>query len=347
MNQTLVKTVTTASLLFLLLLILSGLFTYQDLYGQVADAEQHELQEQPSDENVLDNNASVDDEVFSTGLEDAYIELIVPDYLPLYETLVCDIAILDAKPGFEGLLIWYLDGESVLEEWIVSDQNLPGISADFEYSRFTPEAADIKASLLYITEDGGIGEISAEESVKLGNYSKTHWMELEAERVLEKVSDRYQGNFTLQWAEYNDYDDFDKEVFVNMKGYKSNTDYLVWVNLSHQRVNVFKGSEGEWELVECFIVATGGPGRGTKRGVTTVTRKQDIWHFGSYIVRPIVRFWPGTGYAFHSRLLFPGTEALKDGSIGYPVSAGCVRMYCDDVWYIYNNIPDGTTVVVH
>ena len=35
-----------------------------------------------------------------------------------------------------------------------------------------------------------------------------------------------------------------------------------------------------------------------------------------------------------------------DASIGYPISHGCVRMYDEDVAYIYNNIPVGTTVVV-
>jgi len=285
--------------------------------------------------------------VVETGLKDAYIELIVPDILPIGETLVCDVAIKDAKPGFEGMLLYYLDDVPVLAKRINSDIDIPGIKHDFEYSHKLPETVEIKVVLKCTTIFDDFELISAEAIVTLENHSKSHWMEQEAERVLAEVSDRYQGDFTLQWAINNDYSDFDKEVFVNMKGYQSRTEYLIWVNLAHQRVNVFKGSAGEWELIESFIVGTGAPRSGTKRGVTTITFKQTEWHFGSYICRPITRFWPGTGYAFHSRKLHPVTGEPTDPGIGYPISAGCVRMYNEDAEYIYDNIPLNTTVVVH
>ena len=53
-----------------------------------------------------------------------------------------------------------------------------------------------------------------------------------------------------------------------------------------------------------------------------------------------------TGYAFHSRLCYPGTDTEYDYSAGYPISHGCVRMYKSDIWWIYNNIPVGTTVAI-
>ena len=40
---------------------------------------------------------------------------------------------------------------------------------------------------------------------------------------------------------------WDKNIFVNAKGYRSDSEYLVWVNLAYQRVNVFKGSRGKME----------------------------------------------------------------------------------------------------
>ena len=54
-----------------------------------------------------------------------------------------------------------------------------------------------------------------------------------------------------------------------------------------------------------------------------------------------------SGYAFHSRLYYPNSSQLKDPSIGFPVSAGCIRMYDEDIQYIFDNIPLNTTVVVH
>ena len=82
--------------------------------------------------------------------------------------------------------------------------------------------------------------------------------------------------------------------------------------------------------------------------MTYITYKQKSgWTTSSYTVAPVVRFYPGTGYAFHSRLYYPNSSTLKDASIGYPCSHGCVRMLTQDVTYIYNYMPNNTTVVIY
>lgn len=170
----------------------------------------------------------------------------------------------------------------------------------------------------------------------------------EIDRVLDMVSYRYVGNYTLQWAQQHDYSEDEKEIWVNAKNYSSKTDFLIWVNLSMQRVNIFKGTQGEWELIRSSIVGTGAPGSGTPVGVYYTTYKQAAgWTTGSYTCKPVVGFKVNTGYAFHSRLYYPNSSKLKDPSIGFPVSAGCVRMYDEDIQYIFDNIPLNTTVVVH
>ncbi len=175
------------------------------------------------------------------------------------------------------------------------------------------------------------------------NSSKT-----DEARVLKLVSLGYQGNYTLKWAQEHDYSDADKVTWINAKGYSSSTEYLIWVNLSMQRVNVFQGSAGSWKLVYSCIVGTGATGRDTPIGTWTVTYKLLAgWTTSTYTVKPVVGFKQDTGYAFHSRLYSPGTSTLSDASIGYPVSHGCVRMYEDDIKFIYDTIPFGTTVVVY
>lgn len=166
--------------------------------------------------------------------------------------------------------------------------------------------------------------------------------------ILSLVSCTYKGNYTLQWALDNDYEDFEKEVFVNVKEYSSKTSYLLWINLAMQRVNIFEGSRGSWKLIRECIIGTGAPGSGTPVGVYDVTYKQAAgWTTSSYTCKPVVGFYKGTGYAFHSRLYYPNSSKLKDTSIGYPISHGCARMYDEDIAYIYDNIPIGSTVVVY
>lgn len=172
--------------------------------------------------------------------------------------------------------------------------------------------------------------------------------QLEIDRVLSLVTLGYIGDYTLKWAQEHDYEDFEKEIWINARGYSSKTDYLIWVNLSMQRVNIFQGSKGSWQLDRSFIVGTGAPGHGTPVGEYFITYKQSYgWTTSTYTVKPVVGFKTNSGYAFHSRLYYPGTEKLRDASIGFPVSHGCVRMYDEDVWYIYNSIPLNTAVIVY
>ena len=289
---------------------------------------------------------------FDFGFDDAYIELVVPDVLPVGSTLVSELIVTGVRQGLEYLLTWYLDDKIITEERVIIGETIPIFEHNFKYTRTLAETSTVRAKIQYTTRRGEDQEITLESTVIVENHGISHWIEQEAERVLAKVSSRYGGDRTLQWALDNDYDDFDKVVFVNAMELESETDYLLWVNRSHQRVNVFeKCTETEtWKLIETFIVATGGPNSMTRRGVTTIpSRETRGWHFGHYYVIPVVRFFPGTGYAFHSRPFHAGRRQgeLRDERIGFPVSMGCVRMYCDDIWYIYNNIPDGTTVIVH
>lgn len=184
-------------------------------------------------------------------------------------------------------------------------------------------------------------------SLSVGELTDNSY-QIEKDRVLKLVTLGYKGNYTLDWAKNNDYEADDKEIWINARGYHSTTDHLIWVNLSMQRVNIFKGRSGEWELEHSCIVGTGKSGSGTPPGVYTTTYKYMAgWTTSSYTVRPVVGFKMNTGYAFHSRLYYPNTTTLKDPSVGFPISLGCVRMYDEDIWYVYNNIPLGTTVVVY
>jgi hypothetical protein len=70
---------------------------------------------------------------------------------------------------------------------------------------------------------------------------------------------------------------------VNEKGYSSNTEYLVWVSIAYQRVNVFTGSKGNWTLDKTFIVGTGASGRDTPVGVWKIIGKNPTgWTSSTY-----------------------------------------------------------------
>ena len=258
-----------------------------------------------------------------------------------------------------------------LDAGAVASVELPGVSNAFVLAEeSTMASSEIKGSDNIVTVNGSAGAITLtgrkttlngtgrasaitinaiECKISLAaDKLEDNSNQAEIDRVLKLVTLGYAGNYTLKWAQEHDYTEAEKETWINAKDYSSTSAYLIWINLSMQRVNVFKGTRGSWELVYSCIVGTGAPGRGTPVGVYKTTYKTWAgWTTPTYTVKPVVGFKDNTGYAFHSRLFRPGTSTLSDASIGFPVSHGCVRMYDKDILYIYNDIPLGTTVVVY
>ena len=136
-----------------------------------------------------------------------------------------------------------------------------------------------------------------------------------------------------------------KEDYVNQSGYTSPTKYLIWVSTYTQEYCLYTGSAGKWKLLRTAKVATGKAATPTATHICKIRGREERWTYeNSTYQAPIVYFYGKN--AFHSRLHNPdGTIAAPN--IGKPVSGGCIRMYDEDIQYIYDNCPDGTTVVIY
>lgn len=136
-----------------------------------------------------------------------------------------------------------------------------------------------------------------------------------------------------------------KEEFVNHRGYSSQTKYLIWINTYTQSYNLFVGSTGNWKLYRTAKVATGKVDNPSSPRVCRITKKAERWNYpeGRYVA-PVVYYFSDN--AFHSRMHRPD-GSIEDTRIGQPVSAGCIRMYDEDIQYIYKYCPIGTTVVIY
>jgi hypothetical protein len=280
---------------------------------------------------------------YDYGIYGTVINLNTQSVLAIGETLRGDVELVNAPPGLYAELVWYINGEEIRRSFVGTSRGMVGITHDFGNYFGMSTQAEVTAELRYETRQGKLQTITQTATVEIEN----HPIEYFAAAVRERVTSHYKGDFTTQWAYENDLTDIEKELWINSGGYTSRTDYLVWMNLDYQRVNIFRWEDGEWRIIRTALGASGRePGQRTRTGVTTISGTQQLWWWPTYIVRPIVRFWPGTGHAFHSRPLHPTTEEVIDSRIGFPVSLGCIRMYCEDIWFLYNYIPIGTTVVV-
>ena len=226
------------------------------------------------------------------GLKFTTIELIAPGFLPVGEPLHISAALSGYDEGLVCLLVWYINDEPVEEYRMLTGTEIPGFIHKIKYSRIMEESIDIKVSLQYTTILNELQIIETEKTIIIENYSIDHWKEVETPRVLGMVNSRYNGDFTLEWALEHDYDDFDKELYINANGYTSTTEYLIWVNRCYQRANVFigTGEANEWKLHKVFIIATGEWLNSTPRGVTSIPSRTTVgWAFPEegYRVEPV------------------------------------------------------------
>lgn len=134
-----------------------------------------------------------------------------------------------------------------------------------------------------------------------------------------------------------------KEQFVNFKGFASRTSRMIWVSQHMLKVNVFKGSKGNWKLEKAFPCCVGKYSSRTAAGKHVILKSI---YYGDYNA-PQIWFSSGIakggtpdnplGCAFHNQV---------DSNMSKAVSNGCVRLYRNDLIWLYNNCPVGTLVYV-
>ena len=292
-------------------------------------------------EQEVSGSATVGLENYSdNGIAHSSVTLDAPTLLPVSQTLKATAHIEYITPDKSCTGIWYIDGNEVSRQSIVLGKDTPTLEYRYGKREDGNLSSMIKFVLTCTTEDGREQEIAVASGLTLQPGPSF-------DEALKTVTSGYAGNYTLNWALDHDYTPELKTAWVNAKGYSSKTQYLIWVNLTYQRVNIFQGSQGNWTLIRQALCGSGKSSTPTIRGVFATTYKQSSWNYGSYYCGPVVRFYGG--YAFHSRLEYwpMGSGRYYDGRIGFPISHGCLRMYDDDIWWIYNNIPSGTTIVVY
>jgi hypothetical protein len=288
------------------------------------------------------------DDQRDNGISDLTVTLSAPESLAAGTQLKVTAAFSGIEDALSCSGAWYLDGVKQRSENItVSAAGSSAFTYTFKYTKDMATSCSVRYVVTYTNAIGENQQKSADVTVKLENYDDEYYNQYSVTNVLKTVTSKYAGDYTLNWALNNDYDAKTKTVFVNAKGYSSTSQYLVWISLTYQRVNVFQGSKGNWTLIHEYLCGTGANDC-TPRGVWTVFgRTAAGWTTSTYNCRPVVNFKTGSGYAFHSRLYDPTHSYLTDASIGFPVSHGCIRMYDDDVKWLYDNLPIGTTVVVY
>lgn len=135
----------------------------------------------------------------------------------------------------------------------------------------------------------------------------------------------------------------EKENFVN-KNLTSETNNLITVSLKSKEVNIFSYSNKRWNLINVFKCSVGAKDTPTVTGSFKVGYKG--YSFGQekgYVCKYYTQFYGN--YLFHS-ILYDLNGDILDDRLGQEISHGCIRLEIKSAKYIYDNIPQGTSVYV-
>ena len=125
----------------------------------------------------------------------------------------------------------------------------------------------------------------------------------------------------------------------------SDTNWLIVTDTSACKVAIFAGSKGNWSTVKYISCSPGKPSTPTVKGEFKVTGRGLSFGKPSYDCWYYTQFYGD--YLFHSVIYNKGSKtSIQDGRLGMQLSHGCVRLNINDAKWIYDNIPNGTKVIV-
>ena len=153
----------------------------------------------------------------------------------------------------------------------------------------------------------------------------------------------------IQERLYNsiDYSKFNKDMiaFVKENNIKSPTEYLIITSLDLKYTYIFKQSLNGWRLLYKWACTVGKPSTPTIKGIFNISGRKPSFGTNIYSVKYATRIIGG--YYYHS-VLYNSTGAyIIDGRLGLALSHGCIRLSTENAKWIYENIPNGTTVIIH
>lgn len=137
----------------------------------------------------------------------------------------------------------------------------------------------------------------------------------------------------------------DMTKFVNQNNIKSPTNNLLVTDLKNKYTYIFKKDNNSWVQLFKWKCTVGKPSTPTITGIFYIDGRKPYFGTDEYRVKYATRI--KDGYYYHSVLYDSTGSYIIDGRLGKALSHGCIRLDTENAKWIYNNILDTTTVVIH
>ena len=137
----------------------------------------------------------------------------------------------------------------------------------------------------------------------------------------------------------------DINKFVNENEIRSYTDYLMVTTLDNKLTYIFKGTANNYTLIKKFYCSVGSSSTPTAPGQFRVGMKglsfgQDDGFQAKYFTQI------NGNYLYHSVIYNKEGTKVVDGSLGDSVSHGCIRLATEHAKWIYDNVPENSTIII-
>ena len=134
--------------------------------------------------------------------------------------------------------------------------------------------------------------------------------------------------------------------FVNDNNIKSPTTNLLTTDLVNKLTYVFEKDEnGKWKQLYEWSCDVGKPSTPTIRGTFYIIGRKPYFGTDTYRVKYATRI--KGSYYYHSILFDAQGNEIIDDTLGQAISHGCIRLAVENAQWIYDNILDGTAVVIN
>ncbi len=134
---------------------------------------------------------------------------------------------------------------------------------------------------------------------------------------------------------------------INSFDITSDTNKLVFVNISEQKTYIYTGGINNWTLEKEFVCSTGIENKETPVGIFKVQTRAP-WFFASKYGQGGKYYVQFMGnYLFHSIPFAEDQETILDETLGEPASHGCIRLNIDDAKWLYDNVSDGSKILIY
>lgn len=133
--------------------------------------------------------------------------------------------------------------------------------------------------------------------------------------------------------------------FINENNIESPTNNLIVTDLKNKYTYIFKKDNGVWTLIYKWQSTVGKPATPTIKGRFYINGRKPSFGTDEYLVKYATRI--KDSYYYHSILYDATGKYIKDARLGEELSHGCIRLETNNAKWIYENILDTTTVIIH